>query len=63
MQQNRGARGTRQSFKKGTKKNAKKKTKKMKKAKLEAVATMRETWQILSNLYNLCLLFSCEKKL
>ena len=43
MQQNRGARGTRQSFKKGTKKNAKKKTKKMKKAKLEPVATMRET--------------------
>ena len=43
MQQNRGAQGTRQSFKKGTKKNAKKKTKKMKKAKLEAVATMRET--------------------
>ena len=34
---------------------------KIKKAKLEAVWTMRKTWQILSNLSNLCLLFSCEK--
>ena len=33
----------------------------MKKEKLEAVATMRKTWQILSNLCNLCLLFSFEK--
>ena len=32
-----------------------KKTKKMKEAKLEAVATMRKTWQILSNLCSACL--------
>ena len=35
---------------------------KIKKAKLEAVWTMRITWQILSNLSNLCLLSSsCEE--
>ena len=39
-----------------------KKTKKMKKAKLQAIAMMRKTWQILSNLCNLCLLFSYEKE-
>ena len=39
-----------------------KKTKKMKKGKLETVATMRKTWQILCNLRHLCLLFSFEKK-
>ena len=34
---------------------------KIKKAKLEAVWTMRKTWQILSYLSNMCLLSSCEE--
>ena len=54
-----GAPGTRQSFKKRTSKNPKKKKKEDQKVKLEAVATLRKTWQILSSLCNLCFLFSC----
>ena len=33
-----------------------------KKAKLEAFATIEKTWQVLSNLCNVCLLFSSKKK-
>ena len=64
-----GAPGTRQSTSKNpkkknapakiTSKNPKKKKKEDQKVKLEAVATLRKTWQILSSLCNLCFLFSC----
>ena len=34
----------------------------MKKAKVEAIATTKKTWQMLSNRCNLFLLFSCKKE-
>ena len=37
-------------------------TKMMKKAKLQVVATINKTWQILNNRCNLCFNFSCKKK-
>ena len=69
MWESRSAPGFCQRFKKSNNKHLKKKTKNRgreeeneQKEKLDPVATMRKTWQILSNRCNLCLLIFCKKK-
>ena len=66
MQQNRGAPGSRQNFKKRSSKNLKKKNDRSreeedKEGENESCCDNEENLTV-SNLYNLCLLFSREKK-